>query len=319
MPGAMRRAVSTCAHALSGRLARRLTERETIKLPPHHRCRVLATPWPGVYGTQIDSAVHFGRHWHDTYGIGIVEHGAQASASGRGGVEAYAGDLITTNPGEVHDGRPLAGAPRQWRMVYLDPPVLATLHDAGATIALAQPVIRGDAALRDALRLLFARLDAWNAERATEDGGVATLACEESLAHVGALLLRRHATRPARAQPSIAIARVRERLGDERLAAPTLAELASLSGASKFQVLRRFAEAFGAPPHAWWLARRGEHARGLIRRGASLADAALASGFADQSHMTRVFVRQFGFTPGAWRQAVIGAVIDDKAASPRAQ
>jgi AraC-like DNA-binding protein len=31
--------------------------------------------------------------------------------------------------------------------------------------------------------------------------------------------------------------------------------------------------------------------------------AAAESGFADQSHLTRVFVRHFGFTPGEWRRA----------------
>jgi AraC-like DNA-binding protein len=41
----------------------------------------------------------------------------------------------------------------------------------------------------------------------------------------------------------------------------------------------------------------------LIRRGTSLADTAAASGFADQSHMTRIFTRHFGFTPGAWQRA----------------
>jgi AraC-like DNA-binding protein len=43
--------------------------------------------------------------------------------------------------------------------------------------------------------------------------------------------------------------------------------------------------------------------RGLIRAGTGLADAAAACGFADQPHMTRLFTRQFGFTPGAWQRA----------------
>ncbi len=38
-------------------------------------------------------------------------------------------------------------------------------------------------------------------------------------------------------------------------------------------------------------------ARSLIRRGSSLADAAAAAGFADQSHMTRLFVRAYGVSP----------------------
>jgi AraC-like DNA-binding protein len=78
-----------------------------------------------------------------------------------------------------------------------------------------------------------------------------------------------------------------------------------MTGLSKYQVLRRFQKAYGVPPHAWLQQRRAERARSLIRHGARLAAAAAACGFADQSHLTRVFVRQFGFTPGAWRKAAV--------------
>jgi AraC-like DNA-binding protein len=46
--------------------------------------------------------------------------------------------------------------------------------------------------------------------------------------------------------------------------------------------------------------RRLDQARALIREGAPLADAALASGFADQSHMTRHFKKAYGVSPGRW-------------------
>jgi AraC-like DNA-binding protein len=36
----------------------------------------------------------------------------------------------------------------------------------------------------------------------------------------------------------------------------------------------------------------------------ALADVAAASGFADQSHMTRVFVSRYGLTPGAYVAAI---------------
>jgi AraC-like DNA-binding protein len=43
--------------------------------------------------------------------------------------------------------------------------------------------------------------------------------------------------------------------------------------------------------------------QGMVRTGSSLSAAALDSGFADQSHLTRSFVRHFGFTPGVWQRA----------------
>ena len=75
-----------------------------------------------------------------------------------------------------------------------------------------------------------------------------------------------------------------------------------MAGLSKYQVLRRFEKAYGVPPHAWLLQRRAERARVADSRRRRPRGGAAACGFADQSHMTRVFVRQFGFTPGAWRK-----------------
>jgi len=54
---------------------------------------------------------------------------------------------------------------------------------------------------------------------------------------------------------------------------------------------------------AWLLQQRLGRARALIAAGTPLSEAALACGFADQSHLNRHFVRCFGFTPGAWRRA----------------
>ena len=98
---------------------------------------------------------------------------------------------------------------------------------------------------------------------------------------------------------------MRERLADDLLHAPTLDELAALAGCSRFQLLRRFQQLHGLPPHAWLLQQRLERARQLIRQGHGLAQAAADAGFADQSHLTRHFSRQFGYTPGAWRAATL--------------
>ena len=263
---------------------------------PTHRSSVLAVPWAGVIATRLESGQHFTRHWHDTYGIGLVERGAQRSASGRGPVRAYAGDVITTNPGEVHDGRPLGGATRRWRMLYLAPALLASISArSGGEVAIARPVIHGDAALAAALRRLFRALDAWSAGRLEQ------AACDEALVRLCGELLDRHASAAPTPRARAELGPVRERLLDDLRTAPSLADLAAIAGVSRYQLLRRFAEVHGAPPHAWLLYWRAERARAAIRAGAPLAQVAADCGFADQSHMTRVFVRRYGVTPGAWR------------------
>ncbi|UVH56597.1 AraC family transcriptional regulator [Variovorax paradoxus] len=276
-----------------------------MQTPPDHRSQVFGTPWEGVHGTAMDSARHYGRHWHSTYGVGLLDHGAQSSASGRGKVDAYAGDLITTNPGEVHDGRPLGGPSRRWRMVYFDVSVMAGMLGGAAmdgSVEFTRPVLK-DLRLVQTLRRLFTHLDDWRNRAASTSASAEALACEESLVEVCGLLLGGHST--AVPQPEIDgdVRLVRERIADDLLAAPTLDELAAMAGLGKFQLLRRFQKAYGVPPHAWLLLQRAERARALIRRGTSLADTAAASGFADQSHMTRIFTRHFGFTPGAWQRA----------------
>lgn len=131
------------------------------------------------------------------------------------------------------------------------------------------------------------------------------LAVEESLLRSLVHALHRHGTRPSRfAGSSPSVAKARERLDAAPEMPATLAELAALSGVSRFQLLRGFAREVGATPHPYLVRRRVRLARRLLAAGKSPAEAALQAGFADQSHMTRAFVRQFGITPGRHRAAL---------------
>lgn len=271
---------------------------------PPHSCKVLASPWPAVYATDIESGRHYGKHWHVTFGLGVIDDGAHRSASGHGSVEAFAGDIVTTNPGEVHDGRPLGSPVRRWRTVYIEPEAIASLAaEAGSSgdVAFEAAAFRDAALRRDVLALLDA-MARWTTGPTT---AAASLACEEALVRACTRMLKVHAGPPDRHVSSHAsgIALVLERLAADDLPAPSLAELAALAGLGRFQLLRRFAHAHGTSPHAWWLQHRAERARSLIARGMAIADAAAQAGFADQPHLTRVFVRRYGFTPGAWQAA----------------
>jgi AraC-like DNA-binding protein len=83
-----------------------------------------------------------------------------------------------------------------------------------------------------------------------------------------------------------------------------LADLAADCGLSPRQVSRAFRTTHGAPPHRWLLKQRVERAKALLEgTSQAIGDIALASGFADQSHLTRVFRALVGTTPAAWRKA----------------
>lgn len=250
---------------------------------------------PGVVAVEAVSRHAFPRHWHDQFGVGVIVAGAQRSLSGRGPVEAGAGDLITVNPGEVHDGAPIGDAGRTWRMLYFDPPVIAA---AAAEVAAVGPAEFASPALsHPGLAATFGRLyGAMTAE------GAETLGRDELVLALAAGLLAVPVT--LRHETAAPIDRARSLIDDAPARPVTLAALAREAGLSRFQVLRGFARATGLTPHAYQMQQRISLARRLIGRGMGLAEAAVASGFADQSHMTRLFVRTFGISPGRYAAAL---------------
>ena len=270
-------------------------QRGRVQMP---RCAI-----DGVEATIAETTHTFARHSHDGFGIGVIVRGGQRSASGRGPVEARVDDVITCNPGEVHDGSPLDERGRAWRMLYFVP---SLIFDAAGELMLApsrvveltQPVAHDPR-----LKWLFEQLFAASVEHAAHAD---QLACEEALLalleHVGA----RHMTLKPHRLPPAPIARAKACIDDDPAASVTLSALAAEAGMSRFQLLRNFAHELGLPPHAYRMQQRVMLARRLIAEGETLVDAAVGSGFADQSHMTRAFVRLLGVTPATYVAAVRG-------------
>lgn len=85
----------------------------------------------------------------------------------------------------------------------------------------------------------------------------------------------------------------------------SMAEPAGACGLSLSYFSRAFKRSMGIPPHRWLLLQRALRAKLLLRNAEfSLADVAVACGFSDQSHFTRVFTNLVGASPGAWRRQV---------------
>jgi AraC-like DNA-binding protein len=84
-------------------------------------------------------------------------------------------------------------------------------------------------------------------------------------------------------------------------------ELANECGVSAGHLARSFQRATGTGLHNFHVLMALQRAKALLRAGAPLADAAFDAGFCDQAHLTREFVRTYGFTPKAFRVAWLAA------------
>jgi AraC family transcriptional regulator len=83
---------------------------------------------------------------------------------------------------------------------------------------------------------------------------------------------------------------------------PPLIELAKLAGLSIDHFVRAFRSSIGEPPHRYMLRERIRVAQQLLASTSKpLAEIALQTGFADQSHFTIAFRRWVGTTPARYR------------------
>lgn len=258
-----------------------------------HKSYRSQTILPGVETISIFSDRSFPRHSHDEFGFGYMAKGGQSSWSQRGMVEAQAGDTITVNPGEMHDGLGRAGQPRHWYMFFLTKEALSHLSDVHPGKAeFAHPVNSSKAAFLHTERA-FSALQSEGCDR-NEAEQLLMLALATQLEQHEAdarQVVSRHSH-----EVEIAIDMI-----CQNWAAPlSLADLANATGTSRFQILRRFSREIGTTPHAFLTQHRVKRARAMILRGVPLADTAVACGFSDQSHLTRNFSRQFGVTPGSF-------------------
>ena len=86
----------------------------------------------------------------------------------------------------------------------------------------------------------------------------------------------------------------------------SIAAVAEACNLSRGYFIRAFKETTGRTPHRWLMDHRLDMAKELLLGSLPIADIALQCGFADQSHLTRVFTNIIGMPPGTWRRQCRG-------------
>ena len=134
--------------------------------------------------------------------------------------------------------------------------------------------------------------------------GSADFAKEEAFLFLIERVTERYA-QPAAGRPeaeNAGVQRVRAFV-DAHYAEPvSLDELAKAADMNKFVLLRAFTRERGITPYQYLLTVRINKAKELLERGAQPLEAAMSSGFTDQSHFTNAFKRFIGLTPGQYRE-----------------
>jgi AraC family transcriptional regulator len=168
-----------------------------------------------------------------------------------------------------------------------------------------EPIIRPklqDSAIRRVMTLLSEEVRA---------GGPSGKLYSDSLAHALAVRYLLLGERPnyqkadsaVSALPPHALKRVLDRIEQTFQSEISLASLAKEAGYSRGHFLKMFRTSMGVTPHTYLLKRRTEHARSLLKRPEiSIIDVAADCGFSSQAHLTQVFRKHVGVTPGDYRR-----------------
>ncbi len=226
-------------------------------------------------------------HVHDAWTLLIVDDGAVRYDLDRH-EHGTPHDTVSLLPPHVpHNGSPATPHGFRKRVLYLDG---THLPDDLIGSAVDSPDLR-DPELRLRVGQLHTALDHPGDELEAESR--LSLIAERLHAHL----------RPSTAATPFAPALARDlrELLDERVTEGiALDEAARLVHAHPAHLVRAFSGAYGIAPHQYLMSRRVDHARRLLLEGRPPGEVATATGFYDQSHLTRHFRKLVGVTPGRY-------------------
>lgn len=234
-------------------------------------------------------------HFHDEWLVGVTHYGVQDFFCRGQRRQSTTGKIMLIEPGELHDGQAIQDDGFAYSMLYL-PQSLIRQEMGGNDAAIGfRSTLTDDPQLAQAVM----RTTSLIIEAATR------LSVEESRDQIIALLCR-HLGR-AEPKPDIIASDISARAMDylrahfeEDIGLEQLVE--AVGATDRFSLSRSFRRRYGTSLHAYLVQLRLAAARRLLREQETPAQAAMLSGFADQSHMGRWFRRAYRLTPAQYRR-----------------
>ena len=248
-----------------------------------------------VYGANVQN--EFPRHAHEGFSVGIVLDGTRLIGQGGASTAIPKGRLFGINPETAHTCSS-PGEGHSYFILSIDAGSLQAMAsqtgETGGTIPYFPHVRLDDEEAASAMRRFLTLLE--NGSPALERESVAL--------PLLSTLIRRHGGNPPpprrASSHAAAVRRTSQFIRAHYAEDLSLAQLSREACLSPFHFHRLFLESMGVSPHDYLVQFRIRKARELLADGQSIAQAALDTGFFDQSHFTRHFRRIVGITPGSY-------------------
>ncbi len=235
----------------------------------------------------------FPNHFHEHYVIGYIEKGSRHFACGSRDYQLEPGDLLLLNPGENHTCEQCGSGALDYRCLNIR---TETMERAAGEItgrphlpSFQQPVVF-HSELVPLLKELHIAIMQEDKEFGKEELFFFLL---EQL--IGEFSSGGEPT--AEVEPNAGVASVCAYLEQNYRSAITLGDLSELTGLSKYYLLHSFTKQKGISPYSYLITLRINAAKAMLEQGANPIDAALQTGFADQSHFSNFFKKYIGLTP----------------------
>ncbi len=237
----------------------------------------------------------YAKHAHEEYSLGITLQGRQDFFCRNAYYKSTPGRVMLFNPEDIHDGHSGVAQNLEYLMIYIHPAQLQPLFKALGYRANS-PLRLNNTLLDDALL----RQQILDLSQLLEGQAHSTIEFEANLFQLAQSLTRLHgslALAPQRSRTDTLLLRAKEYIQANLSWDLSIADIAAAASMSKFHFIRLFRAQFGITPHQYVLNCRINNARKALQQGNNATQAAIASGFADASHLNRNFKRVFAMTP----------------------
>jgi AraC-like DNA-binding protein len=243
----------------------------------------------------------FPNHFHEYYVIGFIEAGRRHLSCKNKEYTINGGDMILFNPLDNHTCEQTDGKTLDYRCINIKQEIMRkTVKEITGTEYL--PRFIEPVAYRSEHVGLLRELHQMIMEE-RED-----FEKEEIFYFLIKQLIEKYAEPESSREPEVldeeieAVCKFLEQNHSEHI---SLDELARMANRNKYSLLRAFTRLKGITPYRYLETVRVNQAKTLLEQGKVPIDAAIQTGFTDQSHFSKFFKEFIGLTPGQYRDIFI--------------